>query len=88
LMKMFKTHGVDIVLHGHDHRNMEYERKGIRFVNGGASIISDDSSSLHLHLLHIDQKGIRVQHVEFPQVSQGQGSPSWQESSLSALTAA
>jgi len=66
LMKLFQKHGVDAVLHGHYHENMEYTRKGLRFVNGGGSILSQSSSALHLNVLHIDRTEIRVHHHEFP----------------------
>jgi 3',5'-cyclic-AMP phosphodiesterase len=88
LMKLFESHGVDIVLHGHYHRNVEYVRKGIRFVNGGGSTLSLDSSSLHLNLLHVDRRGIRIQHHGFPLMNERQGSPSRETISLSALAAA
>jgi Icc protein len=88
LMKMFKNHGVDIVLHGHYHRNMEYVRRGIRFVNAGGSTLSTDPSFLHLNLLHFDRKGIRVQHMQFPLMTKGQGDLSRQNTSLSPLAAA
>jgi 3',5'-cyclic AMP phosphodiesterase CpdA len=39
LIELFRRHKVDIVLHGHVHVNSTYERGGIRFANGGGSVL-------------------------------------------------
>jgi hypothetical protein len=53
-------------LHGHHHENAEYIRKGLRFINGGGSVLSPHSSELNLNVLHVDTKEIRVQQYRFP----------------------
>jgi 3',5'-cyclic AMP phosphodiesterase CpdA len=70
LLKLFQKHRVDAILHGHYHENGEYARNGLRFINGGGSILTPHSSELHLHLLHIDAKEIRVQEHRFPLVTE------------------
>ncbi len=72
LMKLFRKHGVETVLHGHYHRNTEYLRKGLHFVNGGGSILTPQSPGLYLNVLEVDGGGIRVQRLELPPVSDGQ----------------
>jgi predicted phosphodiesterase len=66
LMHLFKKHHVDAVLHGHYHENMECTRKGLYFVNGGGSIIGPRPSVLHLNVLHVSPKEVRLEHHEFP----------------------
>lgn len=69
LMKAFRKHDVDIVLHGHYHRNTEYIRGGVHFVNGGGSILTPKWAGIHLNILHVDSGGIRLQQLEFSTAS-------------------
>jgi UDP-2,3-diacylglucosamine pyrophosphatase LpxH len=69
LTKLFQKHKVDAVLHGHYHQNMEYSRKGLRFVNGGGSILSSNHSVLHLNVLQISAAGVDVQRHEIPSLA-------------------
>lgn len=39
LLRLFARNGVRVVLHGHIHQNAEYERRGVLFLNTGASVI-------------------------------------------------
>ncbi len=72
LMKLFRKHGVEIVLHGHYHRNSEYTRSGLRFANGGGSILTPESTGLNVNVLDVDSTGIRLQRLEFPPASDRQ----------------
>jgi 3',5'-cyclic AMP phosphodiesterase CpdA len=38
LLKFFNRYNVDLVMHGHLHENKVYTRKGINFINAGASV--------------------------------------------------
>lgn len=38
LFSLFNKYKVDLILHGHTHHSSEYFRKGLRFLNNGASI--------------------------------------------------
>jgi len=69
LTKLFQKHKVDAVLHGHYHQNMEYSRKGLRFVNGGGSILSSNPSVLHLNVLRISDAGVDVQRHDIPSLA-------------------
>lgn len=60
LLKLFRKHGIDLVLHGHCHRTMTYIKKGIRFLNAGGSVRDERSLGLHVNLVHVTEKGIRV----------------------------
>ncbi len=66
LLNLFRRHGVDVVLHGHYHQNSKYTRGGIRFLNGGGSILTPGSSGYHLNLIRVDRMEIRVQQFELP----------------------
>jgi len=39
LFELFRQCNVAVVLHGHVHMNEEYTRKGVRFINGGGSLL-------------------------------------------------
>jgi 3',5'-cyclic AMP phosphodiesterase CpdA len=69
LMDLFRKHSVDAVLHGHYHQNMEYSRKGLRFVNGGGSVLSLSPSVLHLNVLRVSDAGVEVQMHEMPSLT-------------------
>lgn len=69
LMKLFQKHKVEAVLHGHYHRNMEYSRKGLRFINGGGSILSSNPSVLHLNIIRVSDAGVDVQRHEIPSLA-------------------
>lgn len=43
LIKIFRECGINLVLHGHSHDMRQYSRKGIHFINAGASIESNSS---------------------------------------------
>jgi 3',5'-cyclic AMP phosphodiesterase CpdA len=57
LLKLFAQHHVDFVLHGHIHRSAEYQRDGVRFLNGGGSILHDENPDLHINLVTIHTSG-------------------------------
>ena len=46
VLKLFKSLGVQIVMHGHIHRNELYERNGIRLANGAGAVCDDPISML------------------------------------------
>jgi 3',5'-cyclic AMP phosphodiesterase CpdA len=52
LLKIFLNHNVNIVLHGHSHEMKEYSRKGIKFLNAGASV--DNSLNDQSDMFFID----------------------------------
>lgn len=58
LLKLFKDFGIDAVLHGHIHESMEYEKKGLRFFNAGASVKNEKNENLFLNLLHISKDSV------------------------------
>lgn len=60
LLEMFSAAKVELVLHGHLHENREYERKGIRCVNGGGSILLSKEEA-RLNMITIDHDTIRVE---------------------------
>jgi len=56
LLKIFKSDDIELVLHGHYHESKEYERKGIRFSNAGASFINETKNELNINIIDIDKK--------------------------------
>jgi 3',5'-cyclic AMP phosphodiesterase CpdA len=59
LLQLFAAAGVDLVLHGHVHRNHEYVRKGIRFLNAGGSVLGDNSA-FHIALIRVSHAGVQT----------------------------
>ncbi len=71
LLKLFRRHHVDVVLHGHHHQNCEYRRDGIRFLNGGGCLMGPDPSALFVNTLTIDGARIRTDIQRIPAASRG-----------------
>ncbi len=65
LLKIFKSEGVELILHGHYHESKDYERKGIRFSNAGASFINESKKEINLNIIDIDRK-IDINIVKLP----------------------
>ncbi|MCU0412869.1 MAG: metallophosphoesterase [Ignavibacteriaceae bacterium] len=67
LFNLFKEFKVDIVLHGHIHESDEYSRKGVRFLNAGETIRSNNQL-LKINYLTIVKGKIEVdiQSMSFP----------------------
>jgi len=57
LINFFLEYKIDLVLHGHLHLQQEYFRKGVRFLNSGASI-KNDNHSLNYNLIDFNESGI------------------------------
>ncbi len=60
LFSLFKQHGVDLVLHGHLHEQREYYRKGIRFLNAGASVKNNLYRKLFINFIDLKSSKIKV----------------------------
>jgi predicted phosphodiesterase len=69
LLKLFQRHHVGVVLHGHHHENCEYRRDGIRFLNGGGSLMGPDPTTLLVNTLIIDGSRIRTEILRVPATS-------------------
>lgn len=61
LLSLFQKHNVDIVLHGHIHYNEFYERKGIAFLNAGASTVGYTGKSLRVNIISFLQNTIHCE---------------------------
>ena len=66
LLKLFAQHHVDLVLHGHIHQSAEYQRDGVRFLNGGGSILHDESPDLHINLINFHATGCTTEIHRVP----------------------
>ncbi len=53
LLKLFHENDVKLVMHGHSHEMMEYTRKGITFLNAGASVQSTAGQETAIYLIDI-----------------------------------
>jgi 3',5'-cyclic AMP phosphodiesterase CpdA len=60
LFSLFNKFNIDLILHGHIHYNEYYERKGLRFLNGGASIKGYSGHSLRVNFIDINGKSIKI----------------------------
>ena len=69
LLELFRRNGVRIVLHGHDHRNAQYRRKSVRFLNGGGSVIDREGGGFRVNLLHLWPDGILSEIHRLPEQS-------------------
>ncbi len=58
--------GAGLVLHGHDHVNLEYSRKGIKFLNGGASVLSPSPEILHANFVHVTDDRVTTEMHAIP----------------------
>lgn len=67
LLKLFKENNVDLVLHGHSHELKEYFRKGIRFINAGATIDNNAPALAHLFFINLLKDRISVQLKTLPE---------------------
>ncbi len=61
LLNLLQIHEIDLVLHGHYHVSNEYERKEIKFLNAGASIINTKPNILHANFIEINGNEIRTE---------------------------
>ncbi len=61
LIHLFKRYNVDLVLHGHLHESREYNRKGIRFLNGGATIINSKPETFMINFIDINTERIKTE---------------------------
>lgn len=59
LFNLFNEYNVDIVLHGHVHESKEYFRKGVRFLNAGATI-KNNHDSIIVNYLHLSKGKINI----------------------------
>lgn len=67
LLNLFKENNVDLVLHGHSHELKEYFRKGIRFINAGATIDNNSITQAHVFFINILTDRISVQLKTLPE---------------------
>ena len=58
LINLFNKYNIDLVLHGHIHYNEYYERKGVNFINGGASIKGYSGQSLRVNFIEVKNNNL------------------------------
>jgi 3',5'-cyclic AMP phosphodiesterase CpdA len=61
LLYQFNEQNVDLVLHGHLHESKEYYRKGIRFMNAGASILENNDKYMQINFARITADSIKTE---------------------------
>ncbi|MFN3693702.1 MAG: metallophosphoesterase family protein, partial [Ignavibacterium sp.] len=67
LISLFQKHNIDLVLHGHIHYNEFYERKGISFLNAGASTVGYTGKSLRVNIINLNQNSM---HCELHKIAE------------------
>jgi len=66
LLQMFKEHNVSAVLHGHIHSNLEYNRKGVHFINSGGWINNAKEGELSYYMVDCRKKSIKTELITMP----------------------
>ncbi len=66
VLKLFKSLGVHIVMHGHIHRNELYERNGIRLANGAGAVCDDPISMLKYNRINYVQGATTIEIRQLP----------------------
>lgn len=59
LFSLFNKYKIDLILHGHIHFNEYYQRKGLNFLNGGASIKGYSGHSLRVNFIEVKGKNLK-----------------------------
>jgi 3',5'-cyclic AMP phosphodiesterase CpdA len=67
LIELFRETGVLLVMHGHVHVNSDYERKGVRFVNGGGSILGSNAPGVVFNLVRFTGDAVSVRVITVPE---------------------
>lgn len=63
LINLFKRNDVKLVLHGHNHENSKYERRGITFYNSGASIDNNKINEAEMRIIEISENSIKSRAI-------------------------
>jgi len=89
LFNLFKEYNIDIVLHGHVHESKEYFRKGVRFLNAGATI-KCNKQTMKLNYLTIAKGKIEVdiQSINFPDKLKNESESIYKKEHLKLVNAA
>ena len=68
LFNLFNEFNVDLVMHGHLHESKEYYRKGIRFLNAGATLKNEKENSVKVNYVRLLKKEIKIdiEHFNVP----------------------
>jgi len=65
VLKRLINFGIDLILHGHIHNNVQYMIKNTKILNGGASVEGDLNSFLNMNIIDSepDQINIFIQQI-------------------------
>jgi 3',5'-cyclic AMP phosphodiesterase CpdA len=66
LFDLMRKHSIDLVVHGHYHVNKEYTRKGIKFINGGGTLLSANSAVLYVNIIETSPGALSISRKEIP----------------------
>lgn len=69
ILRQFNNLGVKMVLHGHLHESAEYERKGIKFLNSGGSILSENSDDMIINKIEFNSLNIKNEFIRIPKAA-------------------
>jgi 3',5'-cyclic AMP phosphodiesterase CpdA len=67
LIELMRENEVALVLHGHVHENVSYERKGIKFLNGGGSLLGPFSPVSSFNLVELHDGSIETRTIMVPE---------------------
>jgi predicted phosphodiesterase len=89
LFNLFNEFNVDVVLHGHVHESKEYFRKGVRFLNAGATIKNNHHSVIVNYLrLSKGKININIETIRLPEIKREDNSKSNRNDYIKLISAA
>ncbi len=68
LANLLSSAGVDLVLHGHVHESVEYQHRGLRFLNGAGALNSAFSDSMAINFIDVQTDSINTQILNYETV--------------------
>ena len=66
IIKLFVKHDVKMVLHGHLHETTAYNRKGIKFLNAGGSILGNKPQEMKINIINISNNNFQIETRTIP----------------------
>jgi 3',5'-cyclic AMP phosphodiesterase CpdA len=60
LYELFNKYHIDLILHGHYHNSAEYEKKGLRFLNAGATIKGRVPDEMNINFVNLSHNNITI----------------------------
>lgn len=66
IIKLLSKCDIKMVLHGHIHETTEYNRKGIKFLNAGGSVLNSKPDEMKINVIHISNNNSHIETQTIP----------------------